>query len=349
MKKNIDEGYIIDLYNSGYTTTDIAAIISNCSLSTINRVLKRNGVQLRKKGDAPKRNYKSNSPLKHVVKDANKLKKLFYDGISINEIGRILDISPKAVKRYVDENSLKRTKSMFSREQYDDENDKKIVKLYKEGKSTTEIGKIFGLTHRTVCMHLSHCGVNRRQNSESHFVKNGKDFPDELKTPESVYDMYIARKMSKIDIAKALNVSPNVVDRVLKEFNIKKRTISESKIGVFSREKHPNWKGGITKLYVRLREYFSLYQVKEVLKRDGYKCQLCGKKRKLQVHHIKHLKDIFNEIVLEHPELDVSKDQDAFYDIIVNDKRFTDLNNLITYCKDCHLYEIHKYKRKENG
>lgn len=346
MKKNIDEDSVVNLYNIGYTTTDIAGIINNCSLSTINRILKRNGIQLRKKGESPNKNYKSNSRLKHVVKDVDKLKELFYNGIPINEIGKILMVSPKAVKRCIEENGLKRKKSIFSREQYDNENDEKIIKLYEEGKSTTEIGKIFGITHRTVCSHLKHCGVKIRKNSESHFIKNKKNFPDELKSYEFVYDMYIVRRISKIGMAKILNVSPNVIDRVLKEYNIKKRTISESKIGVFSREKHPNWKGGITSLYIRLREYFSLYQVKDVLKRDRYSCQLCGKKHKLQVHHIKPLKDIFNEIISEHPELDVSKDQDTFYNIIINDKRFINLDNLITYCKDCHLYKIHGYNKK---
>lgn len=35
--------------------------------------------------------------------------------------------------------------------------------------------------------------------------------------------------------------------------------------------------------------------------------------------------------------------------IAINDKRFLDLNNLITYCKDCHYYKIHKYKKFVGG
>ena len=40
-------------------------------------------------------------------------------------------------------------------------------------------------------------------------------------------------------------------------------------------------------------------------------------------------------------------DQDQLYKIALQDKEFTNLNNLITYCKDCHFYKIHCYQRKE--
>jgi len=35
------------------------------------------------------------------------------------------------------------------------------------------------------------------------------------------------------------------------------------------------------------------------------------------------------------------------YKIIVNDERFLDEDNLITYCKECHLFKIHKYKKRD--
>ena len=34
------------------------------------------------------------------------------------------------------------------------------------------------------------------------------------------------------------------------------------------------------------------------------------------------------------------------YDIITHDSRFLDEDNLITFCRDCHFFEIHNYDRK---
>jgi len=56
-----------------------------------------------------------------------------------------------------------------------------------------------------------------------------------------------------------------------------------------------------------------------VLYRDGFKCQHCGSKDKLEVHHI------------------IYRSQDGTNDI----------NNLITLCHECHQ-EVHKGKIKIN-
>ena len=53
----------------------------------------------------------------------------------------------------------------------------------------------------------------------------------------------------------------------------------------------------------------------------------------LHVHHIKPFKEIFNEILLENPSLDVQKNCEELYEIMTKDKRMNDMENLITYCK----------------
>ena len=111
-------------------------------------------------------------------------------------------------------------------------------------------------------------------------------------------------------------------------------------------EKHPNWKGGRTGLYVRLREYVGTNQTKKVIKRDGHTCQLCGKTTgKMHVHHIVHFKTIFDTILSEHKDLDVQENKEELYEIMTHDERFLDLSNLITYCKECH-FKTHGYKIK---
>lgn len=74
----------------------------------------------------------------------------------------------------------------------------------------------------------------------------------------------------------------------------------------------PNYKGGITSINHAIRQSTAyIYWRKEVLKRDNYTCQDCGKQGGfLQAHHIKHFA-LF-------PELR------------------TELSNGITLCKTCH-------------
>ena len=183
--------------------------------------------------------------------------------------------------------------------------------------------------------------------SESQWMYNQKEFPQDLRNKDLVYDLYINQKLSKKDLGEKYNCDPDVIDRILHEFKIPVRNNSESKIGLRIGENHPNWQGGITGLHYRLREAFYVQQVPKVLYRDRYRCQLCGSKKDLHVHHIKHFRDIFHRILNEHKDLDLINDQDQLYKIALQDKEFTNLNNLITYCKDCHFYKIHGYQRKE--
>lgn len=326
---------------------EISSIVGDCSYSTVNRILREEKVSIRKRGDSPNNDYRKRAKAKDGIKDIDTLISLYTNNVPVNKISEILGVPRRRISNKVLELGIKRTASMHSRDLYDDSNDALMVEMYKNGESSTEISKKLGVTHKTVQKHLKHCGITLRGNSESHFIKNGKDFPKELADFETVYDLYVVRKTSKKDMAEMFRVSPNVIDRVLREFKIRKRDSSECKIGISAGAKHPNWKGGRTALYARLREYFSTNQVKQVLKRDGYKCQLCGSKHKLQVHHIKPFKKIFEEILAENTGLDVQKDKENLYILMVNDERMNDIGNLITYCKDCH-YKTHGYKRKEN-
>ena len=284
--------------------------------------------------------------IKQEVKDVDALIKMFNECIPVNTIAETFGIGRKAVDRKIKELGLVRPKSMMTREQYDDSKDEQIISLYNSGKSPNDIAKIVGLSRCGVKNHLKHCGIELRGISEGLFSYNNKEFPKELKNYETLYDLYVIQKLSKKDIAETFNVAPSVVNRCLKENNIHVRGSSEAKFGLMVGDKHPNWKGGRANLYVRLREFFKVHQAQKVLERDNYECQMCGSKHSLQVHHIKHFKDIFEEILLENK--DFKNNEDELYKIITNDKRFNDLDNLVTYCKECHLFKVHKYKKHKN-
>lgn len=183
------------------------------------------------------------------------LENLVNQKLSHQEIEQILNISQTTLYRYLYKYSLKILSEPKIESKYDDIDDEMICQLYLDGFSSVEIGEEFNITHKTVLAHLKHCGITPRSRVECQWVQL-KEFPKELKSYDYVYDLYINQRLSKKDLAKKFNCDPCVIDRVLKEFNIHIRNNSESKIGLITGDKHWNWKGGITSLARRLREYF---------------------------------------------------------------------------------------------
>jgi len=139
-------------------------------------------------------------------------------------------------------------------------------------------------------------------------------------------EQYINQKKSMRTIGLENNVGETCLHKWLHRLNIPIRSRSESMRGIEKTDEHRaklsqlakrnigklnhNWKHGKSKLHRRLRfkNYFRTREM--VFKRDNYECQQCGLDMKLNMHHIKPVKD-FPELV-------------------------DDLNNLITLCKSCH-------------
>ena len=83
---------------------------------------------------------------------------------------------------------------------------------------------------------------------------------------------------------------------------------------------------------------------REIAKRAG---NVVGSTEHLEVHHIRRFRDIFNEILEENKITSdnlLENEEDLFMKM-KDDPRFLDPDNLITYCRDCHLFKIHGYKR----
>lgn len=85
-----------------------------------------------------------------------------------------------------------------------------------------------------------------------------------------------------------------------------------------------------------------------ILARDNFKCCLCEKNTKLQVHHIKPLRDFISESKTELGNIDISN-QDNFWKLIQLVISKHKLEDGITVCSKCHA-EIDKYyhENKEN-
>lgn len=85
--------------------------------------------------------------------------------------------------------------------------------------------------------------------------------------------------------------------------------------------------------------------MKQVKNRDKNVCQICGKNHNLEVHHIIPFKQLLNQFLKENSNLNIKDNINELYELGTKYKPLNDLDNLITYCKDCHLFNIHKYNK----
>jgi len=194
--------------------------------------------------------------------------------------------------------------------------------------------------------------IKRKREINGRFSKRKGDFNNY----DWLYKKYVIERLSWKDFYNIHNMSPAFLQRKLKYFNIKRKRISWN-IGLtketdkrinyerttqfkkghdkgcrFGRDKdcsgknHPQWKGGITSLVMKIRNSKKMKEWRiKVFNRDNYICQECGKKGgKLQAHHVKSFS--------EYPEY-----------------RFG-INNGLTLCIECHkkTNSYLKFKKKIN-
>lgn len=271
------------------------------------------------------------------------LRRHLQEGKPVRELCKIFHCEETSVYRRMKANNLSINYKPDYR-QYDDTNDEFICNSYLNKMSPKAIADALGISRLAVKTHLKHCNIPIRNAVEAQWVYNNKEYPEELKNYDILYDLYINQRLSKKALAQMFNISAHVIDKALRSFNIPVRGSSDAKIGICCGEEHHNWKGGLTSIYGRLRTAFEVRLRPLVQKRDNNTCQFCGSTENLCVHHIRPFKEIVDEIISEHPDLDVKIDVNLLYDIAVKDSRFIDLNNLITCCKDCH-YKLHSSKQ----
>ena len=86
---------------------------------------------------------------------------------------------------------------------------------------------------------------------------------------------------------------------------------------------NPNWKGGITRETVRIRNSFSSFIWRNsVRERDKWTCRRCGSIKQIHAHHL------FN--FFDYPAL-----------------RF-DINNGVSLCRECHFIFHKQYGQRKN-
>lgn len=107
--------------------------------------------------------------------------------------------------------------------------------------------------------------------------------------------------------------------------------ISDSLKGRYIGENNPNYKG-FTNEKVLARGLFKTIS-KEMLRNCNFTCQICGQHGgNLHTHHIKPFHVIFDEFI----QNAYSGNIENFYHEMLSYDDFTDKNNLIVVCEQCH-------------
>jgi hypothetical protein len=100
------------------------------------------------------------------------------------------------------------------------------------------------------------------------------------------------------------------------------------------------WKGGVTPIKVKIHDS-PLYTAwrQQCFIRDNFTCQRCkGLGGKLEVHHKKSFSKLLNEAKGYMPLL-------SLYDAAMLYTPLWDINNGITYCRECHIKHKHPKMR----
>lgn len=179
----------------------------------------------------------------------------------------------------------------------------------KKGVSKQQWNKSFWCSRK--CYSISSKG---RKFSEQHKIKIGKSNLGKIVTEE------VKQKIANSNKGKIR--TKEMLERLSKAHLGQVAWNKGKKYKQISGEKHPQWKGGVSKGYKT--GYYSLeYKIwrKNVFERDGFLCQNCGKDGYITAHHIKSF--------AHYPEL-----------------RF-EVSNGVTLCEECHK-KTDNYKGRAN-
>lgn len=245
------------------------------------------------------------------------------------EMSSQFECSEVTIREYLKKYDIPKRKSHM--EKYQEEDIELMRYLYcDELMSANQISKIFKTSHKVVLKHLRNIGIETRDGSQAQWNFNKKEYPSQFLDKDYLFNLYVTESKTLKEIGNLYNCDGHTIKYFLKlnKIPLKKKDYSNCELVKLS------------------RSFLSTSINPKIRERDKNCCQLCGKKEELHVHHIKPLKKILLEIKEENEEIFEANNIEEMYKIVKNDKRFLDKNNLITYCKDCHFYKIHNYKRQ---
>lgn len=180
----------------------------NISPKTVVAILKRNNVPI-----SP---YEKSEEIKTLICD------LYNSGLGFREIGEQVDVSSTFITKTLNGNNIEIRNNHI---EFSEEEEINIVKMYcEETKSVLQISVKFNCSSYFINNVLEKNGITIRERVSY------KDKENE------VIDMYVNKTLPALTISNALNIPNTTIGRILAKNNIKKRPISQSKLGLTDEE-----------------------------------------------------------------------------------------------------------------
>lgn len=202
--------------------------------------------------------------------------------------------------------------------------DEVLRNLYNQGKLHREIADFFGCATCTITARLDKMGFRK--------PRVDKEKMRQLHE-EGLMDAEIAKILgcTRSNVTVYLN-RMGYTNRRSKMSNIELRDrLSQALIGRFTGSSNPNYrgKGNIKKLARGLCKTLS----RRVMRKRNFTCQNCGRMyENMETHHIKPFRLILDDFVKNVYDGNL----DTLYDQLMSFDEFTDENNLVVLCHECH-------------
>ena len=281
MKKSFDSiaPQAIAMYIAGKSMKEIVECCS-ISKSTIRKILKRNGIELR-----------HGTPIKEAKLPLTKMARLYESGESIVEIARLSGLSDTACRRRLISKGVHLRPCIRETDLSTEE----MVRMYEFGKPISEISTMAGASRPLVRLRLKTAGVK---------LRNDYDYKREDLTGRKFRGLTAIKRvntngrsiwMCRCDCGKTILVDSN-----------KLKTGNTSSCGCrkYRRGKdHPRWNGGVVFKYKLLQNVVVLgKKYKSILEHRAVMMGVLG--RKLERHeHVHHKNGITTDNRPENLEL----------------------------------------------
>ena len=116
----------------------------------------------------------------------NNILNLYNDGTTAPEIAKMYDVSSHVIYSILHKFPNRRKKKSYKN--FSNEEKENIVKLYLEGKSTVEIGKMYKFDHHSIAAVLDECNIDRRDASRCHRTYSiNEEYFDNIDTQNKAY------------------------------------------------------------------------------------------------------------------------------------------------------------------
>ena len=247
---------------------------------------------------------------------------------TMNEIAEHFGVKYSAVHTYITEYKINR-KEDPRRLNIDKDLLYRLWVIEKRPKD--EIMEIIGCCKQTLDKYLKFFGIKSKY----------CNFSDEY-----ICNEYINNFKSSKQIAKETNIPYNRIRDILMKNGVKLRNKSACQC-VYFQNKEDKLDMSLfdfaklksqSLLKRKCQHFFKEHIAKPIKERIG-KCEICGETHNLHAHHIVPQSKILAQIISENN----GKTDDELYNIIINDKRFIDFNNIKVVCEKCHYTICHPY------